>query len=61
MYFVAGALLVLSGILYTASNGQLGDWSTTVCSYGGMFCDNPTYIFVGAILAAAWARFVSIG
>ena len=30
MYFVAGVLVVLSGILYAAGNGELGNWSTTV-------------------------------
>jgi hypothetical protein len=60
MYFVAGVLVVLSGILYAAGNGEIGSWSTTVCSYSGMFCDNPLYVFVGAILAAAWGAFVSI-
>jgi hypothetical protein len=60
MYFVAAVLVVLSGILYAAGNGELGSYSATVCSYGGMFCDSPTYVFVGAVLAAVWARFVSI-
>lgn len=60
MYVVAGALMVLSGILYAAGNGELGNWSTTVCSYGGMFCDSPLYVFVGGLLAAVWAKFVSI-
>ncbi len=61
MYFVAAVLLVLSGVLYIAGNGELGSWSTTVCSYGGMFCDSPIYVFVGAILAAVWGKFVSTG
>ena len=60
MYFVAGVLVVLSGILYAAGNGEIGSWSSTVCSYGGMFCDSPVYVFVGAILAAVWGAFVSI-
>jgi hypothetical protein len=60
MYFVAGVLLALSGLLYASGNGELGSWSTTVCSYGGMFCDSPTYVFVAGILAAVWGKFVSI-
>jgi hypothetical protein len=60
MYFVAAVLLVLSGILYAAGHHELGAWSTTVCSYGGVFCDSPYLVFVGSILAAIWAKFVSI-
>jgi hypothetical protein len=60
MYFVAGVLVVLSGILYGASSGDIGSLSSTVCSYGGVFCDNPIYVFVGGILAAVWGAFVSI-
>ena len=60
MYYVAGLLAVLSGLLYAASGHELGSYSSTVCSYGGPFCDHPSYVFVGAILAAAWGSFVSI-
>jgi hypothetical protein len=60
MYFVAGALVVLSGLFYAASNHEIGSFGTTLCSYGGTFCDNPFYVLVGAILAAIWGTFVSI-
>lgn len=60
MYFVAGLLLVLSGLLYGASTHEIGSYSSTVCSYGGPFCDHPSYMLVGAILAAIWGKFVSI-
>jgi hypothetical protein len=60
MYFVAGALVVLSGLFYAASHHEIGSLGNTMCSYGGMFCDNPSYVFVGAILAALWGTFVSI-
>lgn len=60
MYFVAVALVVLSGLFYGAQNNDLGSLGTTMCSYGGVFCDNPYYVFVGAVLAALWGTFVSI-
>jgi hypothetical protein len=60
MYFAAVALLILSGIFYAAGHHELGSYSSDVCRYGGMFCDNPHYVLVGAGLAAVWGKFVSI-
>jgi hypothetical protein len=60
MYYVAGALIVLSGLFYAASYHEIGWLGTTMCSYGGPFCDNPAYVLVGGILAALWGAFVSI-
>jgi len=60
MYWVAGALVVLSGVFYAAGNHELGSLSGDVCRYGGMFCDSPHYVLTAAGLAAAWAMFVSI-
>lgn len=60
MYFVAAVLAVLSGLFYAASHHEIGSFGGTMCSYGGMFCDNPFLVLVGAGLAAAWGMFVSI-
>jgi hypothetical protein len=60
MYFVAGALAVLSGLFYAADHHEIGSLGVTMCRYGGTFCDNPSYVFVGAILAALWGTFVSV-
>jgi hypothetical protein len=60
MYFAAGVLVVLSGIFYAAGHHELGSYSADVCRYGGMFCDNPHIVLVGAGLAAVWGAFVSV-
>jgi len=60
MYFVAGALAVLSGVMYAAGNNEIGSYGPQICSLGGVFCDHPSYVLVGAALAAIWAKFVSI-
>lgn len=60
MYVVATALLVLSGVFYSASRHELGQFGADVCRYGGTFCDNPVVLFTGAALAAAWGMFVSV-
>ena len=60
MYYVAAALLGLSGLFYSAGRHELGSFGVDVCSYGGSFCDSPVIVFTGAALAAAWGMFVSI-
>ena len=60
MYFVAAALVVLSGLFYAAGNHEIGSLGVQMCRYGGSFCDNPHYVLVAAGLAAAWGAFVSI-
>jgi hypothetical protein len=60
MHFVAGVLAVISGILYAAGNNDIGAYGPTICSMGGPFCDHPSYVFVGGVLAALWGTFVSV-
>ena len=60
MQFVAGALAILSGLFYAAGNNEIGSLGTTMCQYGDAFCDHPSYVFVGAVLAGLWGTFVSI-
>lgn len=60
MYFAAVVLSILSVVFYAAGQHEIGSFSTDVCRYGGMFCDNPHYVLVGAGLAAVWGKFVSI-
>jgi len=60
MYFVAAALLVLSGLFYAASHNEIGRLGADMCNYGSAFCDNPVYVLVGAIIAGLWGALVSI-
>jgi hypothetical protein len=60
MYFVAAVLAVLAGVFYAAGHHEIGSWSADVCRYGSTFCDSPTYVLAGAILAALWGGFVSV-
>jgi hypothetical protein len=60
MYFVAAVLLVLSGLFYAAGHHEIGSVGVEMCRYGSVFCDNPVYVLVGAILAAVWGAFVSV-
>jgi hypothetical protein len=53
-------LFVLSGLFYAAGHHEFGTVGSTMCSYGSPFCDNPAIVLVGALLAAAWATFVSV-
>jgi hypothetical protein len=60
MYFVAGALAILSGLFYAADHHEIGSLGVSMCQYGSTFCDHPSYVMVGAVLAGLWATFVSI-
>ena len=60
MYFVTAALLVLSGLFYAADHREIGALGEQMCRYGSTFCDSPSYVLAGAILAALWGGFVSI-
>ena len=60
MYYVAAALLVLSGLFYSAGHHEIGSFGVTMCTYGSSFCENPMIVFSGGTLAAAWGIFVSI-
>jgi hypothetical protein len=60
MYFVAGALVVLSGLFYAADRHEIGSLGVEMCRYGSTFCDKPYYVLTGAILAGLWGAFVSI-
>ena len=60
MKFVAAALAILAGLFYAAGNNDIGSLGTTMCQYGDTFCQHPSYVFVGAVLAFLWGQFVSI-
>jgi len=60
MYYVAAALVMLSGLFYASGHHELGQFGSDVCRYGGAFCESPVVVFTGGALAAAWGMFVSI-
>jgi hypothetical protein len=60
MYFAAAVLTVLAGLFYAAGHHEMGSWGVTMCQYGSTFCDSPSYVLGGAIVAGLWGAFVSI-
>jgi hypothetical protein len=60
MYFVAAVLAILSGLFYGASHHEIGSLGVEMCRYGSTFCNSPSYVLTGAILAALWGAFVSV-
>lgn len=60
MYFVAAVLAILSGLFYAAGHHEIGSLGATMCQYGGIFCDSPVLVLVGAGFAAAWGMLVSV-
>ena len=49
-----------AALFYAADNNEIGSLGVTMCQYGGPFCDHPSYVFAGAVLAALWGTFVSV-
>ncbi len=60
MYWVAGILVVLSGLFYAAGNHEIGSLGVEMCRYGGTFCDSPHYALTTAETAAVWGTIVTI-
>lgn len=58
VYVVAFILAVGAGLFYAA--GADGLWSNTLCNYGSVFCEHPSWLGGAAILALLWGAFVSI-
>jgi hypothetical protein len=50
----------LSGLFYAAGQHEIGSLGADMCRYGSTFCDSPSYVLAGAILAALWGAFVSV-
>jgi hypothetical protein len=51
MDFVAGVLVILSGLIYAAGHHELGTLGADVCRCGGWFCQNLLY---GLAAAGLW-------
>ncbi len=60
MFFVAGLLVILTGLFYSAGHHELGASGAQLCQYGDLFCDNPIWLLVGAGAAAVWGALVSV-
>jgi hypothetical protein len=60
MYLAAVVLAISSAVFYAAGQHEIGSLGSDVCRYGDTFCDNPTWVLVGAGLAAVWGKLVSV-
>ncbi|UZE47022.1 hypothetical protein [Rhodopseudomonas sp. P2A-2r] len=53
--FLIAALLAIAAAVFSAASVNSAGWAAQVCRYGDVFCMNPTWLVVAAILAAIWA------
>jgi hypothetical protein len=58
MYVVAFVLAVAAAAFYMA--GADGLWADPLCRYGGAFCQHPSWLAAGAMLALVWAAVVRV-
>ena len=54
MFIVASLLGIAAGLFYAASINHSG-WAMQVCRYGDLFCLNPSWLVIAAVLSVIWA------
>ena len=59
MFIIATALTFAAGVFYAASVNTTG-WAMKVCRYGDIFCTNPSWLVIAAVLSLIWAFFLRV-
>ncbi|KAA0071403.1 hypothetical protein [Tardiphaga sp. P9-11] len=59
MFMIASILTVAAGVFYAASINN-SRWAMQVCHYGDIFCMNPSWLVIAAILSIIWAFFLRV-
>ena len=59
MFVVAILLMLAAGIFLGAGNNN-AHWADQVCSYGGVFCEHPSWLAVAASLSLIWALLLRV-
>lgn len=59
MFIIASILTIAAGVFYAASINNAG-WAMQVCSVGDVFCTNPSWLIIAAVLSLVWAFFLRV-
>lgn len=59
MFIIASILTIAAGIFYAASINNTA-WAMQVCRYGDLFCMNPSWLGITALLSIIWAFFMRV-
>ena len=59
MVIIASLFFVAAAVFYAASVNHAG-WAMQVCSYGDVFCSNPSWLVIAATLSTIWAFFLRV-
>ncbi|MDB5656933.1 MAG: hypothetical protein JWQ94_4546 [Tardiphaga sp.] len=59
MFVIAAVLTFAAGVFYAASVNTTG-WAMQVCRYGDIFCVNPSWLAIAAVLSLIWAFFLRV-
>jgi hypothetical protein len=59
MFIIASILTIAAAIFYAASVNHSG-WAMQVCRYGDVFCLNPSWLVIAAVLSLIWAFFLRV-
>lgn len=59
MFIIASILSIAAAIFYAASINNSG-WAMQICRYGDLFCVNPSWLVIAAVLSVVWAFFLRV-
>jgi hypothetical protein len=59
MFIIASILTIAATIFYAAGINNSG-WAMQICRYGDLFCVNPSWLIIAAVLSLVWGFFLRV-
>jgi hypothetical protein len=59
MFIIASILTIAAAIFYAAGINTSG-WAMQICRYGDLFCVNPSWLIIAAVLSLVWGFFLRV-
>lgn len=59
MFIIASILAIAAAIFYAAGVNTSG-WAMQICRYGDLFCVNPSWLIIAAVLSLVWGFFLRV-
>ncbi|MET0708310.1 MAG: hypothetical protein ABWY82_15955 [Tardiphaga sp.] len=58
--FIIGIILSIAAAVFYAAGVNSAGWAIQVCRYGDVFCLNPSWLVIAAVLSLVWACFLRV-
>jgi hypothetical protein len=59
MFVLTLLLAAAAGVFFGAGHGQV-PWSSEICGYGGVLCQQPAWLWIPAVLSLIWGLFLRV-